>query len=364
MKKSELIDKLALRLGDHQVAAAAVDNITDLIYRSIARGEPVTIAGFGTFSMVVRAPRMARNPRTGAPVKVRKSASAKFKPGQRLRAVVKGELKLGREPKPAPMLPSGVLAVLRSPAVREVVAARDGDGAARKVAAPVAVKKVTARKVAAPVAVKKVAARKVAAPVAVKKVTAAAKRQTAKSAQPAGMRLALQTSTATPAPATPVKSASSAKTPVAPPRATRTRVRKVAASATPAKADVKAVKSVKAAATVKVTPAPVSRVRARKVAASAAPAIAVPPAPVKAAARVTRAYNRKVVSTKATDVKATATATSKTVKAAPSKPRKVAESNPAKGTVNKMRTPKVTVIKTATKAPAKRAVRKVAAAAK
>jgi len=45
-----------------------------------AKGEQVTISGFAKFARVDRPARMARNPATGAPVKVKASKKAKITP--------------------------------------------------------------------------------------------------------------------------------------------------------------------------------------------------------------------------------------------------------------------------------------------
>jgi DNA-binding protein HU-beta len=54
--------------------------MTEVIEAVAAKGEQVTISGFAKFARVDRPARMARNPATGAPVKVKASKKAKITP--------------------------------------------------------------------------------------------------------------------------------------------------------------------------------------------------------------------------------------------------------------------------------------------
>ena len=55
---------------------------------ALRRGEPVTLVGFGTFSVARRRPRTIRNPRTGHSVTVAGRAP-RFKPAAHLKATVR-----------------------------------------------------------------------------------------------------------------------------------------------------------------------------------------------------------------------------------------------------------------------------------
>jgi DNA-binding protein HU-beta len=77
MNKAELIDELTKKLdADRKTATAAVELVVDTIVRAVNKGESVTITGFGVFEKRKRAPRVARNPRTGETVKVRATSPA------------------------------------------------------------------------------------------------------------------------------------------------------------------------------------------------------------------------------------------------------------------------------------------------
>lgn len=88
MNKAELVEALEIRLGSRKLATDAVEAVIDTIVRSVAKGERVAISGFGTFERVARAARTGRNPRTGTPVKIKKTNAPKFKPGTAFKAFV------------------------------------------------------------------------------------------------------------------------------------------------------------------------------------------------------------------------------------------------------------------------------------
>ena len=97
MNKSELIDALAGKLGvGKREAQASVDTLLDTITRAVVAGEKVAITGFGVFEKVERGARVARNPRTGATVRVKKTHIPKFRPGAELKSVVSGAKKLAK----------------------------------------------------------------------------------------------------------------------------------------------------------------------------------------------------------------------------------------------------------------------------
>lgn len=100
MNKSELVDALADRLGGNKKQAGeALEVVIDTIYRAVAKGEKVTVTGFGSFEKVERAARTGRNPATGETIKVKKSVAPRFRAGQEFKNVVSGKKKLGRLPK-------------------------------------------------------------------------------------------------------------------------------------------------------------------------------------------------------------------------------------------------------------------------
>ncbi len=95
MNKAELIDALAVRLGDKKSAGAALDAVLAEIQAAVTKGDKVAITGFGVFEKRVRAARTARNPRTGETVKVKKTSVPAFRAG----ASFKDQVASGRVPK-------------------------------------------------------------------------------------------------------------------------------------------------------------------------------------------------------------------------------------------------------------------------
>ncbi|MCX7814948.1 MAG: integration host factor subunit beta [Tepidimonas ignava] len=90
MNRSDLFDALAehhpqLTADD---AEAAVKTILDAMTQALARGQRIELRGFGSFAVVARDARLARNPRTGETVAVPPRRTLHFKPGKALREAV------------------------------------------------------------------------------------------------------------------------------------------------------------------------------------------------------------------------------------------------------------------------------------
>ena len=79
MNKRELAAELAERLEiDKKQALAFIDELQTTITDTVAGGEPVILSGFAKFVRVQRGPRLARNPQTGATVKVPAKKAARI----------------------------------------------------------------------------------------------------------------------------------------------------------------------------------------------------------------------------------------------------------------------------------------------
>jgi DNA-binding protein HU-beta len=89
MNKRDLVDAIADRMdADKRTATEAVNAVLDTIQRTVAKGDKVSITGFGVFEKTVRPARTARNPATGAAVKVPKTSVPKFRAGADFKAMV------------------------------------------------------------------------------------------------------------------------------------------------------------------------------------------------------------------------------------------------------------------------------------
>ncbi len=94
MNKAELIEKVASTLETTKAdAAKAVNAMLDTITGVLKKGQKVTIAGFGTFSVVKQKARKGKNPRTGETIKIRARKAPKFKAGKGLKEIVAGKKK-------------------------------------------------------------------------------------------------------------------------------------------------------------------------------------------------------------------------------------------------------------------------------
>ncbi|MFA5987070.1 MAG: HU family DNA-binding protein [Candidatus Paceibacterota bacterium] len=90
MNKQALVDAVHQKLGGTKAAAEGiVDSIIESIVGTLKKGEEVSIAGLGIFSVKTRAARTARNPRTGEMVQVPAMKVPKFRAAKALKDAVK-----------------------------------------------------------------------------------------------------------------------------------------------------------------------------------------------------------------------------------------------------------------------------------
>ena len=86
MNKAELIEEVANQTGlAKRTSGKAVDAIVSAISDCLAKGEKVTLVGFGTFGVRQRKARTGRNPQTGATIQIPAKRVAKFQPGKTLK---------------------------------------------------------------------------------------------------------------------------------------------------------------------------------------------------------------------------------------------------------------------------------------
>jgi len=95
MTKSELIERLASRQTQlsYKDVELVVKTTLEQMAQTLAQGERIEIRGFGSFSLHYRAPRVGRNPKTGASVSLEGKSVPHFKPGKELRERVNDALK-------------------------------------------------------------------------------------------------------------------------------------------------------------------------------------------------------------------------------------------------------------------------------
>jgi DNA-binding protein HU-beta len=90
MNKQDLITKIAKETDlSKTTATAAVESFIDGVTRALKKGDSITFVGFGTFKTSQRKARTARNPQTGAPIKIKARRVVRFTAGKALKNAVK-----------------------------------------------------------------------------------------------------------------------------------------------------------------------------------------------------------------------------------------------------------------------------------
>ena len=105
VNKSELVEAVASAAGlERRQAETAVSAVLDTVMGQVKSGDKVSLFGFGTFQSKDRPARTARNPQTGAAVKVAASKAVKFTPAQAFKTALntKGGAKKAAGKKAAP----------------------------------------------------------------------------------------------------------------------------------------------------------------------------------------------------------------------------------------------------------------------
>lgn len=92
MRKQDLVRAVAKDTGQSESQATnAVNAVFSTIQQELARGEEVTISGFGSFRVVERAEREGRNPQTGQAMTIGARKSPAFRAGTQLKRAISGE---------------------------------------------------------------------------------------------------------------------------------------------------------------------------------------------------------------------------------------------------------------------------------
>lgn len=92
MNKSELIEVAATEADISKAAAGrALDAIMAAVVKAVAKGDTVTLIGFGTFKSSKRAARIGRNPQTGKEIKIAATTVPRFTAGAGFKSAVSGK---------------------------------------------------------------------------------------------------------------------------------------------------------------------------------------------------------------------------------------------------------------------------------
>lgn len=89
MNRKDLVDAVARETDlSNAQADAAVGAVISGIIDTLAKGEKVSLSGFGTFETRQRAARQGRNPQTGESIEIAASTSPAFKPATAFKRAV------------------------------------------------------------------------------------------------------------------------------------------------------------------------------------------------------------------------------------------------------------------------------------
>lgn len=86
MNRKELVEAIlkdkSLSHFTKKDADTFVNTFTDVVKKSVKKGNDVSLIGFGTFTKVRRAARTGINPATGEKIKIKAKTLPKFRPGK------------------------------------------------------------------------------------------------------------------------------------------------------------------------------------------------------------------------------------------------------------------------------------------
>lgn len=89
MTKIEFVDAVAKETElTKKDSEEAINAVVKVITNALVAGEKLSIVGFGTFEVVERAERQARNPQTGTAIMVPACKVPKFKPAKALKELI------------------------------------------------------------------------------------------------------------------------------------------------------------------------------------------------------------------------------------------------------------------------------------
>lgn len=89
MNKTDLVKEVSKKVKTSQRSAQnIIDALAETVEKTLAKGNKVTLVGFGTFEARKRAERTGRNPQTGAAIKIAAKVSPVFVPGKKFKEEV------------------------------------------------------------------------------------------------------------------------------------------------------------------------------------------------------------------------------------------------------------------------------------
>jgi DNA-binding protein HU-beta len=90
MNKTELINAVADKSDVSKAdVGRTIDALFEVVGKALKKRDKVSLVGFGTFLVRERAARTGRNPKTGAPLKIKASKTPSFKAGKAFKDAIK-----------------------------------------------------------------------------------------------------------------------------------------------------------------------------------------------------------------------------------------------------------------------------------
>jgi DNA-binding protein HU-beta len=103
MNRRELITATAAHTdAEPKTVDAVLRGFTDVVCATVAKGDPVVLAGFAKFAKIQTKARMGRNPATGAAIKIKASKKARITPLKGFKDIVLGAAPAPKLTKPSP----------------------------------------------------------------------------------------------------------------------------------------------------------------------------------------------------------------------------------------------------------------------
>ena len=94
MNRAELVEKVAQATGQPKSEITrTLSAMLHTVTGALAKGDKVTLVGFGTFERRMRKARTGRNPRTLSPLKIPAAKVPAFRAGKELKDIVSGRAK-------------------------------------------------------------------------------------------------------------------------------------------------------------------------------------------------------------------------------------------------------------------------------
>ena len=91
--KADLVERVADMTGFTKTETAVIcEGFLQAIKDVMAEGNNIEIRRFGTFKLKSRKPRIARNPRTGEPVPIKRRIIPVFKPSKAFKVLIQQDL--------------------------------------------------------------------------------------------------------------------------------------------------------------------------------------------------------------------------------------------------------------------------------